>query len=332
MKLKFILAGLVIVAVVAGLIFAYRQMSRERAADEQADQPVSSPSRVETGPSGQSCISLDLKTQQLVGLKTAGLAPATLPAEMKAYGRVLDSPALVSLHDDVLSARAALWASQEQYLRVKQLAVENNASAQLLETAEAQLKRDQSAVETSAARLMGASSQAILSQPASFFQDIADQKTLLIRLDTPAGDWPARSPTAALLLLPGISRPVGADFLGRAAAVDPQVQGAGFIFEVTNAPPPLTPGLAIAGFLQLPGGAAAGFILPDSAVVRSDGADWIYVQANETNFQRDQVFLDHPAKDGWFVTNIFAPNDKIVVVGAQVLLSEEHKAQIQIGD
>lgn len=332
MKLKFILAGVVILAVIAALIFAYKQMKQECVIDAQEDQPVAAASSVQTGSNGLAMVSLDLKAQELIGLQTARPASATLPLEIKAYGRVLDSATLVSLYDDDLAARAALQASQQQYLRLKQLAAQNNTSAQALETAEAQSKHDQSALETAKAQLVAASSPAILSERETFFSDLASQKAVLIRLDTAAGDWPADSPTAALLLPPGMSRPLGADFIGRAAATDPLVQGAGFVFIVTNAPPTLTPGLAITGFLQLPGAPENGSIIPETAVVRSGGSDWIYVQANQTNFERRNIVLDRPANDGWFVTNNIAPGDNIVVAGAQVLLSEEHKSEIQLGD
>lgn len=332
MKLKLILAGVVILAIVAALIIAYEQMSKERIADEQADQPIAAASSVQTGSNGQTFVSVDLKTQELIGLRTARPAAETLPFETKAYGRVLDSASLVSLHGDALAAHAALQASRQQFLRVKQLVAQNNASVQALETAEAQLQRDQSSLDTATAQLMAATTRAVLSEPANFFQDLADQKTQLIRLDASAGDWPTDSPTGALLLPPGMSRPVAAIFIGRATVTDPQFQGAGFIFVMTNAPPSLTPGLAITGFLQLPGGEENGHIVPGDAVLRSDGDDWIYVQVNQTNFERRKIILDCPANDGWFVTNNIAPDDNVVVTGAQVLLSEEHKAQIQLGD
>ena len=332
MKPKFILAGVVVLAAVAALIFGYKQMSQERVLDAQEDQPVAGASLVQTGSNGLAMVSLDLKAQDLIGLQVARPASATLPLEIRAYGRVLDSAALVSLYDDGLAARAALQASQQQYLRLKQLAAQNNASALALETAEAQLKHDQSALETAKAQLMAASSTAILSESEIFFSDLAGQKAVLIRLDTPAGDWPADSPTSALLLPPVASQPLGADFIGRAGATDPMVQGAGFVFIVTNAPPTLTPGLAITGFLQLPGGLENGWIIPEASVVRTDGSDWIYVQADQTNFERRKIVLDRPVNDGWFVTNNIAPDDNIVIFGAQVLLSEEHKSEIRVGD
>ena len=331
MKTKIFLAVAVTVAV-AALIFGYAQISKERVADEAADQPVTAASRVQSGADGESVITLDSKTQQLIGLQTASPAAATLPPEIKAYGRVLDSATLVALQSEVVTARAALQASQPEYERLKKLSAQDNASAHALETAEAQMKHDRGAFETAEAQLVAASGKAVADESPDFFQSLPRLEIILVRLDLPAGEAAAETPTAARLTLPGTVQPVEVDFLGRAATTDPQVQGAGFIFVVTNAPVALTPGLAVTGFVQLPGEPARGVIVPDAAVVRSDGRVWIYVQITGTAFARREIFLDHPAGGGCLVTNGVAAGDKVVITGAQTLLSEEHKTEIKMGD
>lgn len=331
MKTKIIISIAVILAI-AALIFGYVQLSRERAADESADQPITAASRVQSGANGETVITLDAKTQQLIGLQTTPLAAATLPPEAKAFGRVLDSAMLVSLQNEAAAAQAALQASRPEYERLKKLSTQDNASAHALETAAAEMQRDQGAFATAEAQLMAASGKAVADESPGFFQSLAHQEFVLVRLDLPAGEAAAETPTAAQLTVPGIKPPVGADFLGRAAAADPQVQGAGFLFLLTNAPAMLTPGLAVTGFLQLPGEPLPGVVVPDDAVVRSDDRAWIYVQTGDTTFARREVSLGHPAVGGWFVTNGVAAGDKVVVVGAQTLLSEEHKTEIKMGD
>lgn len=331
MKMKILLSAAIVVAV-AALIFGYVQMSRERVANEAEDRPVTAASRVQTGANGETVIMLDSKMQQLIGLQTAPLAAATLPPEIKAYGRVLDSATLVALHDDVAAAQAALQASQPEYDRLKKLSALDNASAHALEIAEAQSKRDQGALDTAEAQLIAASGRAVPDEPPGFFQSLARQENVLVRLDLPPGETPAETPIAAELTVPEMRQPIVAAFLGRAATTDPQVQGAGFIFVVTNVPVALTPERMVTGFLELPGEPANGVIVPDAAVVRSEGHAWIYVQTGDTDFARRELALDHSTTGGWFVTNNVVPGDKVVVTGAQTLLSEEHKSEIQIGD
>lgn len=331
MKLKYILMGVAVVVVAGAVIFGYTQMSEERKAEAEADHPVSAASRVQTGVNGETVITLDAQAQRLIGLQTVPLAAATLPAEIRAYGRVLDSAALVALHSDADAARAALQASKPEYRRLKQLSTQDNASARALEAAEAQMKHDQGALDTARAQLVAASSKAALAESSDFFESLAKQESVLVRLDLPVGESIAAPPTGAQLILPETSQPIAADYLGRAAAADPQAQGVGFIFVVTNAAA-LTPGLSITGDLQLPGKSASGAIVPDASLVRSDGRVWIFVQTSDTTFTRREIAPEHPAAGGWFVTNGVAPGDKVVVIGAQTLLSEEHKSEIQMGD
>ena len=86
-------------------------------------------------------------------------------------------------------------------------------------------------------------------------------------------------------------------------------------------------GATVTGFLKLSGEAKAGVTVPRSAVVRSNGATWVYLQTGDDTFERVEVALDHPLDDGWFVAKGLKAETKVVVVGAQQLLSEELKGQ-----
>jgi multidrug efflux system membrane fusion protein len=318
--------------VVAALIFGYVQMSQERKAEAAGEQPVAAKSKVERDTNGETVVSLDLKAQQLIQLQTASLAATNAPMEIKAYGRVLDSVALVARENEAVAARATSQASQREYERLKKLNALDNASARALEAAEAEMKRSQSAADTAGAQLVAASGKAIAEEPREFFQSLAGQETILARLDLPASESAPENPIGARIEFGNQKQFTTARFLGRAATTDPQVQGEGFLFMATNAPAALTPGLAVVGFLQLPGESQRGVIVPDDAVVRSDEQAWIYAQTSETNFVRREIILNHPTGGGWFVTNGVAPGERVVVTGAQALLSEEHKAQIKIQD
>lgn len=329
MKRKHIVIGVTVMIAIVGLIFAYLAGSKERAADAEADQPISAKSAVEQT-NGVTMIHLGLKAQQLADLKTVSASAATVPREIEAFGHVLDSASLVSLESGYVAARAALQSSQAEYDRLKKLSVQDNASVHTLETAKAQLAQDQGALETAKTQFVALAGEAAASQSPEFFQSLATHKNILVRLDLPAGKISADNPIGAEIR--NQKSEVSGQFLGRAATVDPQTQGEGFIFYVTNAPASLMSGLAVAGFLQLPGEPLSGVIVPDNAVVRSDDRAWIYTQTGETNFERREIILNHPTEGGWFVTNGVAPGEKIVAAGAQALLSEERKSQIKLED
>ena len=78
-------------------------------------------------------------------------------------------------------------------------------------------------------------------------------------------------------------------FLELAPSVDPQMQGQGFLFLLKPNSLRLTSGEAVVGYLKIPGEPLAGVIIPREAVVRTEGAGWIYVlNAAGDAFTRDR--------------------------------------------
>ncbi len=332
---KKLIACLVAAILIAALVFAYIQTSKERAAEAAGEQAITSESSVRRDTNGNTSVNLDTNTQKLIGLQTTVLMAATRKQEVEGYGRALDPAPLVGLLGEIESLRAALEASNKDYQRVKALfAQDQNASAKALETAEATMKHDQIALDTSKAQLMTAWGEAIAGRPdlPDFVQSLSKLKTVLVRLDLPSGEALPEAPSGARLIVPGQMQPVEAGYLGRALTTDPQTQGNGFLFIATNTSAWLSPGLAFTGFLSVAGEPVQGVIVPENAVVRSDKRAWIYAQTGETNFTRREIRPNYPVASGWFVTNGVSPNDRVVVTGAQTLLSEERKTEIKTDD
>lgn len=75
---------------------------------------------------------------------------------------------------------------------------------------------------------------------------------------------------------------------------------------------------------------SSGFLVPFSSVLHQDGQTWLYVQAAPGEFVRKSLRLGEPASNGYVVTIGLTAGQAVVTVGAQLLLSEELKAQIQI--
>jgi hypothetical protein len=329
-------SALVAVAVMLGaLIYGCRRTSKERTAEAEGEKPVVAESRVEHRTNGEVVVRLDLGTQRLIGLQTAVLEQATQALTVKAYGRVLEAAPLIGLASDTALARAALEASSKEYQRLKALFAQGQiASAKALESAQAAMQHDQIAFQAAEAQLVAAWGKSVADEPdlAALVKSLARLERVLVRLDLAAGDSLPETPVGARLVLPGTSAPLEARFLGPATTTDPQMQGAGFLFVATNAAARLAPGLALTGFLQLPGVPLHGVVVPHAVIVRAAERAWVYVQTGDTTFQRRELALDQPVREGWFVTKDLAPNDRLVVTGAQTLLSEERKTQIKVGD
>lgn len=156
---------------------------------------------------------------------------------------------------------------------------------------------------------------------------------LLARVNLAAGQSiePAGAP-ARIVVFGHEETPLRGERVALAAAVDPTTRGQTLLFRVARAGFPLRPGAAITAYIPVPGSARVGVVIPRAAVLRSEGRAWAYVQIGEQRFTRRPVSLDSPTDAGWFVASGFAAGDRIAVAGAQTLLSEELKSQIQIGD
>ncbi len=297
------------------------------ATTEKSAEPES---RVKHGTNGEVVITLDSETQKVMGLQVAALAATELSPELKGFGRVLDPAALGATVADVLSARATAGVSQKEFTRLKALAEQNNASPRALEAAEAAAQRDAALVESVRLKLLASTGKAIAGREdlAGLVQSLASGDSALVRIDLPAGENLDAPPVSARLVATGDdSKPVEAQFISVPSGVDPQTQGRGYLFLVETNQSRLVAGAAVSGFLKLSGAAQLGVTVPRSAVVRFNGATWVYFQTGDDTFERVEVALDSPLADGWFVAKGLKAETKVVTVGAQQLLSEELKGQ-----
>jgi len=294
---------------------------------EKSGEPES---RVKHGTNGEAIITLDTATQKLMGLQVSSVQAAQLSPELKGYGRVLDPAPLASLVADLVTAQAASAASRAELERLKTLAAQNNASERALQAAQATAAHDQSQLESVHLRLVSGWGKAISEHPdlPVFVNSLSSLTSVLVQLDLPAGQPVESMPTGArLLTLADESKTLPAEFLEPAPSVDPQMQGRGYLFLVQTNAFHLAPGAAVAGFLLLPGEPQSGVNVPRNAVVRFNGASWVYLVKSDQEFERREIQLEAPLGDSWFVRKGVKSEDKVVTVGAQELLSEELKGQ-----
>jgi hypothetical protein len=275
---------------------------------------------------GPNVVKLSREMQTNAGLQTAVPLPAQVKPEVKGYGRVLDPTPLVAAALDIDTARNALAVSSKEHARIKALFGQNqNASQQALEIAEAAMKRDQLALEGARVRLLTTTGRAVAERNdlAVLVPSLASLNTALVRLDLlPGQSW---TPVAGARVAPLTSSETSleVEFVGSAPSADPQAQGLAFLFLLkTNAP---APGTAMVGYLPASGEAEKGWRIPRSAVIRHAGAAWVYEQTSDETFERILVTLTRPLEEGWLVTDGLSATNRLVVAGAQTLLSEQLK-------
>ena len=333
-----VLAGAAVVAVVARERFEEAgeedAAGRDAAAADGGAAAGPGPGAAETTPG----VAMDEERRNRAGLTTEPLAAYRLRPGAKAYGRVLDPAPLVALEAELSAAEAASAAAGADAGRLRRLAEEGeNASRRALEAAEAASATAESQVLGARRRLAlawGAAAAALA--PAvrrAWVGRMSDFREVWLRADLPVGEAHGLEPVGAKIAAAGDEAAgLPAEVVAPAPDVDPGFQGRGWLLRVggeTAAPPGLRPGAAVMADLELPGEPRAGVLIPRDAVVRHDGKAWIYREAAPGRYERIEVPGDQPVAEGWFAADGFAAGDRAVVVGTQILLSEEFKSRIQ---
>ncbi len=296
------------------------------AAPAPAEEEAAAPT-VARDTNGNAVITMSDKTQGDLGIVVKSVTAFQMSPEQKGYGRVLDPSPLAALVTELATAQAALAASSSELTRLKAMEGQGNASVRALQTAEATAMRDRLAAQSAGERLVLSWGKAVAKQDdlPAFAQSLIALNAALVRVDLPVGETLKELPAGARIAnLAGAS--AEATFLDRAPSVDPQMQGQGFLFLLKPNSLRLTAGESVVGYIKTPGEPVAGVIIPRDAVVRTEGAGWVYVLNSAGDaFTRTQVDLDHPTEAGWFVTSRLSAGDYVVVTGAQQLLSIELK-------
>lgn len=325
-----------IVALMAGLALgASVTWLFSRHGAEEAPPADKSEAHVEQGTNGR-VVKLDHARQVSAGIVTENPQSMQVPSEVQGYGRVLDPTPLATLLLEIESAEAALDASAKEYERAKALFADNqNASARELESAKAAMKRDRALLEAARARLLTGWGKPLAEREdlPALVKALTALEAALVRLNLPPDEPLSSPPTGArLVFLSDENRSAEADFLSPAPTTEAPMQGTGFLFLLRTSSPEFRPGRAVSGFLKVRGDPQQGVRVPRSAVVRHEQRAWVYVQTDDARFARKPLALRHPSDDGWSITEGLSPSDKIVVSGAQVLLSEELKSQVRFAD
>ena len=329
---KVIILVVLAVAAVAGLVFAYLEMRKERDLEATAEAPVIAPSRVERGADGATVLKLDAETQKRLGLLTAVPVVGFVITELSATARVLDGAALAGVLNELRSAQAALDTARADHERKKKLFDNGqNASASAVEQAAALVTQHTLAVEAARDRLAATWGRAIAGREdlPAFARLLLQREAALVRVELLATDKLATSPQT-LRLLHQSGEAVGtARVLGSASSTDSTIAGQSYLCLITTNATQLVPGSVLLARLDQ-GASEQGTVLPRSAVVRQAGLGWAYVQTAADTFTRRAVLLDRPHPDGWLVTGEW--KQPVLTNGAQSLLSEELKGSIQMKD
>ena len=270
-------------------------------------------------------LTLEPTDQQKLGVETTTLATTTMEASAPAFVRVLDPGALAMLDGDLAAAEAAAGASGKERDRLARLAAADaSASRQAVEAAAAKASADAALALTLKRRLSVEWSPALTTmtdeERTSLINDLISGKAALIRADT-LGASVAKASEVSIFANDGV--PIISTPIGRAGAADPRMRTLGVMAIAKDAGVEfLPPGAAFEGRIS-GGGELSGVVIPRSAVIRLDGADWAYVQTGDAVFERREISGAVKTQEGWFVTEGFSADEILAVKGAGSLLGVE---------
>lgn len=313
--------------------------------DDDADSAPAAPSRVAVK-DGVVTLTLDAAARRNGGIRTAALVPWAAQTAVTAYGTVLDAGPLTALNNRYLDAKAQvrmaeakLAVSRAAYERAKALYKDRQSisEAQMQsaggtfavdEATEAAAQSRLATVVASAQQSWGPVLGQALIAGAPLVDDLIRRSAYLVKVSLSPGAVLAQAPATANAVLGGGSS-IALRFVSPATATDPQIQGMTYFYQAPAADGVL-PGLNV--MASLPAAPAAqGVVVPEAAVVWLQGKAWLYVRTGADTFIRRSIAPDHPGPDGGYVVASLPAGTRVVVVGAQMLLSEEFRAQLGRG-
>jgi hypothetical protein len=340
MKMKrspfWILAAIVALVAATAILRTFTQPASQAAAQDEEQQaegggPPASPLN------GPKTVALSPDAQARIGVRVATLAAMSAQKRITAAAIVLSAQDLVGMRNAYAAAQATvekaqvnLGVTQKEYARLQTLYQDNqNVSQKELQSAEA--ARGSDAIDLRSARQQLALEASLVRQkwgsvvtkwvedPSPALDGVLAQSEMFVEVSLADGQA-IRAPSTVWLTLPnGEER--RATYVSPLPQVDPRIQGTSLLYS-TPAAPGLAPGLTL--IAQLPvGRRMRGVVVPASAVVWSDGVAWIYAQTAPGRFARRPLATDFPMNNGYFVVKGFSAGERVVISGAQLLLSEE---------
>lgn len=318
--------------------------ARGEAKPDDDDKPAQVAPRVSTV-DGAPTITLDEDAVSRNEIEIVHLKNAMLVRTLRAYGSVLDIQALTGLFDKYQTAKADLETqeakrdlSQEGLARARGLYSQgpHAISKAQLETAEATARIDAASLSSAKSQLSGLANTAVqawgsvlghaVSGATPLLVSLIERHEVLVQVTLRADEIAAKVPDKAFVRMQNGERTV-LHFVSPAASTDPLIQGRS-LFYTAPADSGLLPGMNVVVFVPT-GHAAPSVEVPAAAIIWLQGRAWAYFRSGPKTFARREIATDAPSPGGgYFVKNI-ADGTQVVSRGAQMLLSEEFRSQIQ---
>ncbi|HPX87883.1 MAG TPA: hypothetical protein PL133_01315 [Methylophilaceae bacterium] len=300
---------------------------------------------------GVATLVLPVALQKQSGLQFTRLQATTHQATSAAFGTVESIDSLVELRTRYFAAladgnviRTNIASAEQNLQRLKLLNQDDkNVSDRVVQETEALLNSEKAklgAASTSAngirdnmRQFWGATlaNWATQHTPNSAFEGLLQHRDVLIKVTLPFEVVPDKNTILSITPMGAVSQNVQAKFISEAALTDNTIQGKTYYYHAPAGN--FRTNMRVSARLDTQGKVSTGVIVPHQAVVWYANQAWVYQKVGPEKFVRrlinTDVEIESEAISGWYNTVDIAENDEVVVSGAQLLLSEELKYQIQ---
>ncbi|TPG94664.1 efflux RND transporter periplasmic adaptor subunit [Pseudomonas caspiana] len=299
------------------------------------------PTRVSTE-GGLTIVTLDEATQTISGIQSEPITASKHQVEHLAYGSVLDVQGLNDLSTrytmaqaDSAAAQSAASTSGQEYERNLALFKANQSvSLKVLQTSQAAWITDKAKLQAAGASIRSIHNNArqqfgaplasmIGAQDAPLLQKLLSREEVLLRIVLPLGvDLTAPE---LIAVESNEHHRETAQLISISPQVDPSTEGRAYLYRVAA---PFPVGSKVVAYLPLPTSESTGLSIPETAILWFGGQPWAYVQIAKDRFTRRPVADQTPYNNGYLVSTGFESGERVVVHGAQLLLSEEQRPPI----
>jgi len=269
---------------------------------------------------------LELTPEQVakIGVVTTAVQTARYAGTAEGFGVVLSHELVAQVAADLHSSTAAARLSDAALARARRLAGGPGAlGADALENAERQQAADSAAVQLARRKLTSLLGVAFPFHDGadSELEKLAEGSHKLLRATFPSDSQVTGTPKT--LRVSSIDAQSGAAWSAHtvwAAPQDPTLPGRSLFAILTDAT--VAEGARVRAQAETDSG-IVGVVVPEPAVLVSDGQYWCYIKKKEGVYQRVAIDPNRPLGEGYFVTAGIAPGQEVVTTAAGSLLARE---------
>jgi biotin carboxyl carrier protein len=288
------------------------------------------------GPTGdEATVTLQAPGRSRAGIITHALGMASRAGEVRLTGELIADPGRTTTVQAPVAGRLLVVDSA----RWPALGQQVNAGAVLGQISDAKpLTAPRGGIVT---RVDAQPGQVV--QPGQALLELTDFAEPLVRVvwgadaPLPAPKTLAIGPLVTATVGPAVPRAVRAQLIGAASGVDSLTRFPVYLYRAAHTWPGSGPGTPVIAIVAATSPATRGVFVPNDAAVQWEGLMWVYVERRDSRYVRVPLDTSHPVDGGWLVTGgdrraALVGGDRVVVRGAQQLLSEEFRSRATVGD